>query len=253
LFSQASQACKGTRAPAVEAVQFKSGDRVVCIGTAFGRFEKGQLGTIERLEGSHALVLLAGKDAPISIDASMFEHADGIEWELRDPRAAGDPRPRVDVIREHIKTIGCLQPTVARSQEIEDGLQELFKKQDLNGDNVLEELELIKLNQKIAMLHYGKDSKDAKKATIEEKYIKLFREKLDARGDAIVYPLFREYILERLDAVDPDPRAQVMIVEQWIAEAQSGREAFRYASMRSESDGPYVPESQQKSEIQQSG
>merc|ERR1711924_65305 len=122
------------------------------------------------------------------------------------------------------KTKGCLPPSVARIKELEDGLQLLFKRQDLKGDGVLEELELIKLNQKIAMLHYGKDSKEADKALIQERYAKLFREKLDARGEAVVYPLFREYILERLDAVDPDPRAQVMIVDQWIAEADSGRE-----------------------------
>ena len=35
-----------------------------------------------------------------------------------------------------------------------------FRKQDLNGNGVLEEEELIKLNQKIAMMHYGARAKE---------------------------------------------------------------------------------------------
>lgn len=224
-----------SKCPAVQAVGCKLGDRIVCVGTAFGRFEKGQVGTIQQLDGSQALVLLDGADAPIWIGHNCFEHADGIEWELADGR-------RNDAaIKEHVRQSGPLPTSVARCRQLEDGLQELFRMQDLKGDGVLEEMELIKLNQKIAILHYGKDSKEAQKGVITEKYTKLFREKLDVNGDAVVYPLFREYILERLDAVDVDPRAQAMIVEQWIAEADSGREAFNCCSLASESDAPFMP------------
>jgi len=219
----------------VIAVEHKIGDRVVCIGTAFGRFEKGQVGTIRRLYGQQALILLDGQDEAITIDSSSFEHADGIEWQLK------DSRPRAEAIRDHLRTKGRLSANVARTEELEDGLQELFQKQDLKGNGVLEEWELIKLNQKIAMLHYGLGSKDAEKGLIAQRYGELFRDKLDARGQPIVYPVFREYTLKQLDGVDLDPRAQVMIVDQWIAEAESGREAFRFSSMQSESDLPFMP------------
>jgi len=220
----------------VVAVKHKIGDRVVCIGTSFGRFEKGQVGMIRRLHGAQALILLDGRDMPIMIDSSSFEHADGIQWEL----SASKPRQE-SRIKEHIKMRGGLPTSVARMQELEEGLQELFSKHDLKGNGVLEELELIKLNQKIAMLHYGKGSKEAEKGAITEKYGRLFREQLDARGSPVVYPVFREYTLKQLDAVDLDPRAQVMIVDQWIAEAESGREAFRFTSMESETDAPFMP------------
>merc|ERR1719329_574608 len=131
-------------------------------------------------------------------------------------------------------------------KELEENIQMLFRRHDLKGNGVLEEMELIKLNQKIAMLHYGVESKEADADAVAEKYSKLFRENIasDSRGEPIVYPIFREYILKQLDNVDPDPRAQVMIVDQWIAEAESGREAFKYTSMQSESDFPFIPPSQ---------
>lgn len=220
---------------AVKAVRYQAADRIVCVGTAYGRFQKGQVGTIERVAGTQAVVWLDGGDAPLTISQSCFEHADGIEWEL------ADGSRHQEAIKEHIKKAGLLPTSVARDQRLEQGLQELFRMQDLNGNGVLEEMELIKLNEKIAMLHYGKDSKEAQKDVIREKYTKLFREKLDARGEAVVYPLFREYILERLDAVDPDPRAQDMIVDQWIAEADSGRQAFACRSFSRESDAGFLP------------
>lgn len=36
-------------------------------------------------------------------------------------------------------------------------IAELFSLQDLNSDGFLDEEELVKLNEKIAMLHYGRD------------------------------------------------------------------------------------------------
>lgn len=217
--------------PPVKAVGYKVGDRVVCLGTAFGRYEKGQNGTIHRADdGSQkALVLLDGKPDPILIGLACFEHADGIEWELADSTRKfkrGTPLP-------------C---SVKRGQELEESIQELFRKQDLNGNGVLEEAELIKLNQRISYLHHGRD--DEKQRCVEQDMTKLFREHLDVRGDAVVYPLFREYILLQLDAEDTDERAQIMIVEQWIAEADSGREAFSLCSVSSETDFAYMPRKQ---------
>lgn len=210
--------------PSVRAVSCKPGDKIVCLGTAFGRYEKGQTGIVQRIENpQQALVLLDGQTEPITIGQACFEHADGIEWELEKPRKRGT----------------LLPSSVKRKPELEENIQELFRQQDLNGNGVLEELELIKLNQKISFLHYGKDAD--KQLEVKENYTKLFREKLDIRGEAVVYPLFREYILQQLDAVDPDERAQIMIVEQWIAEAESGREAFTLCSMNSESDLHFMP------------
>lgn len=217
------------REPSVMAVGYKAGDRVVCLGTAFGRYEKGEVGTIHQVDGTQkALVLLDGRSEAFEIGQACFEHADGIEWELA----------------QKVKRGTHLPTSVKRGKELEDLIQELFRKQDLNGNGVLEEEELIKLNQKIAYLHYGKD--DGKQLSVKENMTKLFRGKLDVRGHAIVYPLFREYILHQLDDVDTDERAQVMIVEQWIAEAVSGREAFAFKSCASDSDDMYMPRSQLK-------
>lgn len=219
-------------APEVTAVGYNIGDRVVCLGTAFGRYEKGQVGTICQVDDTQtALVLLDGREKPLAIGQACFEHADGIEWEM-----AGK-----------VKRGTHLPSSVKRSDELEDLIQQLFRKQDLNGNGVLEEEELIKLNQKIAYLHHGKDHR--KQASTKENMTKLFRERLDVRGKAIVYPLFREYILHQLDDVDTDERAQVIIVEQWIAEACAGREIFAVCSISSESDAMFMPRSQLKDEL----
>merc|ERR1712061_729938 len=162
--------------PCVRPVRYQAGDHIVCLGTAFGRYEKGQLGVVQRIENEHeALVLLEGQDKPITIGQACFEHADGIEWELDTsfPLKRGTPLP-------------C---SVKRRQDLEDGIQELFRQQDLNGNGVLEEPELIKLNQKIAFLHYGRDAE--KQLEVKANYTKLYREKLDFRGESVVYPLFR--------------------------------------------------------------
>jgi hypothetical protein len=217
--------------PSMKAVGYELGDRVVCLGTAFGRYEKGQNGTICRVDDSaqQALVLLDGRFEPILIGQACFEHADGIEWELADSS-------------NKFKRRTPLPCSVKRGQELEESIQELFRKQDLNGNGVLEEAELIKLNQRICYLHHGSD--DKKMRSVKEDMTKLFREHLNVRGDSIVYPLFREYILHQLDTEDPDERAQIMIVEQWIAEADSGREAFALCSVSSETDFAYIPRKQ---------
>merc|ERR1719230_1288929 len=89
-------------------------------------------------------------------------------------------------------------------------LQELFRLHDLNKDGLLDELELVKLNQKIAMLHYGKE---ADKAAVRSKYQELFRSKLDADGDPVSYEIFRAYMLDTLHGLDTDQKAQELIVE----------------------------------------
>ncbi|CAE8656400.1 unnamed protein product, partial [Polarella glacialis] len=108
---------------------------------------------------------------------------------------------------------------------------------DLNKNGVLEEIELIKLNEKIAMLHYGKD---VDKGEVRDKYRNHFREHLDPDGKPVSYDRFREYLVGILAQIDVDPRAQEMILEQWIAEAESARAAFFCNSMSSESDFEFL-------------
>lgn len=218
--------------PKIMAVDYKIGDRVVCLGTAYGRYEKGETGEIYQVNDQTALVKLDSRSEPIPIGFACFEHADGIEWELAN--------------KNKLKRGTALPTSVKRSQELEQLIQELFRKQDLNGNGVLEEAELIKLNQKISYLHCakddeGEDERRSRQLSVKENMTKLFRERLDVRGNSIVYPLFREYILHQLDDVDTDERAQVMIVEQWVAEAVSGREAFAFCSVSSATDIMYMP------------
>jgi len=115
--------------------------------------------------------------------------------------------------------------------------KELFTLQDLKGDGALEEGELIKLNEKIAMLHYGKD---VDKGPVREKFSNLFREKLDPDGKPVPFSVFRKYIFEVLRELDEDPRAQEMILEQFIAEAESARAVFHEHSFMSASDEPFM-------------
>jgi len=115
--------------------------------------------------------------------------------------------------------------------------QELFRLHDLNNDGLLSEVELIKLNEKIAMLHYGKD---ADRAEVKRKYQELFRSKLSADGQPVPFEVFRRYLAELLNSLDPDVAAQEMILEQFVAEARSGRAAFRCHSMESVTDAPFL-------------
>merc|ERR1711957_462062 len=99
-------------------------------------------------------------------------------------------------------------------------------------------MELVKLNEKIAMLHYGKD---VNRSAVRTKYRDIFRRKLDADGHAVLYPVFRGFMQSMLHDIDEDVDAQEMILEQWIAEAQQAREAFYFASLASESDFAFLP------------
>jgi len=112
-------------------------------------------------------------------------------------------------------------------------LEDLFRLHDLNRNGVLEEMELIKLNEKITMLHFGKD---ADKTAVRAKYKDLFRTKLDPHGDPVPYEKFRDYMMETLQGLDTDTRAQELIMEQFIAEAQSARVCFKHPSFQSVTD-----------------
>mmetsp|Transcript_80850 Transcript_80850/g.152818 ORF Transcript_80850/g.152818 Transcript_80850/m.152818 type:complete len:240 (-) Transcript_80850:137-856(-) len=115
-------------------------------------------------------------------------------------------------------------------------MQELFDLQDLNKNGVLEELELIKLNEKIAMLHYGKDTD---RSAVKQQYKDLFRSKLDPNGEPVPFEKFQVYMHELLDDMDKDRLAQELIMEQFIAEAKSGRLAFHCPSFYSVTDTPF--------------
>jgi len=133
----------------------------------------------------------------------------------------------------HIATsCDCRHPQRVRSEPLvplypSEGLEalirELFCLQDLNSDGVLDENELVILNQKIAVLHYGQD---VDVAAVKEKYQNVFREHLDADGRPVPVAIFRRYVLQVLNELDPDPVAQDMILEQFIIEARTAREIF---------------------------
>jgi len=197
-------------------VIFREGDRVVCLATAPGRFEEGDVGVVVSLNGTQAFVRL---DKGVDADSQGIPIGQFCLRKLDAHR----PQRRVGAVRAH---------------SLEELLLELFRLHDLNGNGCLEEIELIKLNEKIAMLHYGKD---VDKQAVKTKYRDLFRTKLDASGQAVLYPTFRAFMQGVLDGIDPDVEAQEMILEQFIAEARSAREAFYWSSMASESDAPFLP------------
>jgi len=118
-------------------------------------------------------------------------------------------------------------------------MEELFKLHDLNQNGLLEELELIKLNEKISMLHYGVD---ADRSAVKAKFQKLFRTELDPNGHSVPFAVFRDYTLRVLEELDSNVDAQVMILEQLVAEARCGIAAFRCPSFASATDAMFMPE-----------
>jgi len=101
----------------------------------------------------------------------------------------------------------------------------------------LEEAELVQLNKKIAMLHSGKD---VDKVAVTEKYRNLFRSQFDPKGQPASYNIFAKYMHQVLDDIDMDVMAQIMIMESFIAEADSARKFFRVPSFESKLDAPFV-------------
>mmetsp|Transcript_66530 Transcript_66530/g.171224 ORF Transcript_66530/g.171224 Transcript_66530/m.171224 type:complete len:223 (+) Transcript_66530:175-843(+) len=114
-------------------------------------------------------------------------------------------------------------PEVA-PQRIEDLVKELFTVHDLNGNGMLEEMELVTLNEKIAVLHHGQDLDTTE---VRQKYKALFRSKLDPEGKPVPFQTFRVYAHEVLEGMDTDPEAQELILEQFVAEARSACQALR--------------------------
>eukprot|EP00434_Breviolum_minutum_P001088 symbB.v1.2.000951.t1/scaffold45.1/size390604/14 len=109
-------------------------------------------------------------------------------------------------------------------ERIEDLTLELFKAHDLNDDGLLQEHELINLNVRIAMLHHDKAAVELQ--DVRDTYQRLFRTKLDHQGRPVRYDIFRRYARGVLEELDPDPEAQEMILEQFVAEARAGRDSM---------------------------
>lgn len=122
-------------------------------------------------------------------------------------------------------------------EELEALVEQLFRLQDLDADGFLSEDELVKLNEKIGMLHFGKE---VDRLSIRQKYQQLFRTHLDSHGQPVTYDKFRQYMFEALHQMDQDTRAQEMILEQYLAEAQSGRALFHCPSFSSVSDERFM-------------
>ncbi|CAJ1405491.1 unnamed protein product [Effrenium voratum] len=109
-----------------------------------------------------------------------------------------------------------------RSDRLEEMMQELFRLQDLNCNGTLEEAELLKLNEKIAILHGGSD---AECSSVRRRYSQIFRSELNAEGP-VTFTRFRRYMYRTLDALDPDEPTQAMILDQFIAEADLALATF---------------------------
>jgi len=128
--------------------------------------------------------------------------------------------------------------TEAGASEIEHLLRELFRLHDLNSNGLLEIEELVQLNSKVALLHHGKDTN---LAAVKARYRRLFKERLDPNGRPVSYQIFRRYVVQVLNGIDPDPAAQEMMLEQFVAEAKSARAVFHVRSFASNADKAFLP------------
>jgi len=115
------------------------------------------------------------------------------------------------------------EESAGRYRLLEDRMEHLFHLHDLNANGTLEEVELVKLNEKIAILHRGVD---VDRRAVRKRYTGIFRDKLDPNGKPIGYSRFREYMLEILDGLDPDEATQAMILDRLIVEADLALAAF---------------------------
>mmetsp|Transcript_43658 Transcript_43658/g.139084 ORF Transcript_43658/g.139084 Transcript_43658/m.139084 type:complete len:183 (-) Transcript_43658:111-659(-) len=111
----------------------------------------------------------------------------------------------------------------ARSERLEGMMEELFRLHDLNHNGTLEEVELVKLNEKIAILHRGVDTD---RESVRTRYRSIFRNELNPDGRPVHYKTFRKYMFRMLDGLDPDEPTQAMIMDQFIAEADLALAAF---------------------------
>mmetsp|Transcript_61127 Transcript_61127/g.137981 ORF Transcript_61127/g.137981 Transcript_61127/m.137981 type:complete len:180 (+) Transcript_61127:62-601(+) len=110
---------------------------------------------------------------------------------------------------------GYEEPGV-RTERLEGMMEELFRLHDLDKNGTLEEVELVKLNEKISILHQGVD---ADTEAVRQRYSGIFRAEFDADGRPVPYSTFRKYMFRMLDSLDPDEPTQAMIMDQFIAEA----------------------------------
>lgn len=124
------------------------------------------------------------------------------------------------------------------ANEIERLLRELFRLHDLNSNGLLEIEELVQLNSKVALLHHGKDTN---LAAVKSRYRQLFKDRLDPHGRPVPYQTFRRYVVQVLNGIDPDPAAQEMMLEQFVAEAKSARAVFHVPSFASTADKAFLP------------
>jgi len=130
-------------------------------------------------------------------------------------------------VTDDVAALTCLVSAATPSSKfpasgptVEAMLQELFGLHDLNSNGLIEEEELLLLNVQVAKLHYGEG---ADTVEVEAKYRALFRDRLDEDGLPVGYAVFRAYMIEVLDNLDRDPRAQEMIAEQLTVEARVAR------------------------------
>jgi len=114
-------------------------------------------------------------------------------------------------------------PWQQRGEKAEGLMRELFRLHDLNGNGFLEEVELVKLNEKISILHCGPETD---RGAVRERYKSIFRDRLNPDGTPAPYARFREYMFQILDGLDPDEPTQVMIIQQLIAEADLALATF---------------------------
>lgn len=129
----------------------------------------------------------------------------------------------------------CSDAVPYTDHELEDLMHRLFVLQDLDKNGMLEERELVLLNRKIAIAHYGEGVDEEE---LKTKYKELFRTRLAHSNEqrAVPYARFRRYMFDVLQELDTDCHAQKLIVEQFIAEASLGRALFHAPGLRSDSD-----------------
>jgi len=139
-------------------------------------------------------------------------------------------------------------PEEPRAQRLEALVRQLFNLQDLNNDGVIEEADLASLGDRIGRIRQGKGFNSAAIRTTGRAL--LHRERLDAFGRPVPYPIFRKCVLRILQELDSDEQAQELILEQFVSEANVARGrgvgAFRYKcnnnfSNRGVAQAPYLP------------
>jgi len=117
---------------------------------------------------------------------------------------------------------GRRSPPLLGQESLEELVWDLFRLHDLDGDGFLSEGELVRINEAISEIHTGSYDK-AESSELRAKYEQLFRDQLDPEGRPVPYGKFRDYIIRLVEQYDKHSEAQVMIVEQWVAEAHTAR------------------------------